>query len=315
MGTDMKYAFGADIGGTSVKMGLVDQDGELIQKWEIPTRKERQGELILPDVADSIQSVIKERGILREQLAGVGVGVPGAVNSEGTVYRAVNLGWDIFHVPRTLEALIHIPVKAANDANVAAFGEMWKGGGKGVENMVMVTLGTGVGGGIIVNGNILTGAVGAGGEIGHLHIEDKETEICGCGNKGCLEQYASATGIVRLARRRLTKEDGPSKLREGVLSAKSVFDALKDGDEIAREVVKEFGTYLGKGLAIVASVVNPQVFVVGGGVSYAGEVLFEYIRPAYEKYAFSACRDAEFTLAKLGNDAGMYGAAALVLRP
>jgi glucokinase len=314
MGTDLRYAFGADIGGTSVKMGLVDQYGMLIQKWEIPTRKERQGEMILPDVADSILCTIKERGILREQLAGVGVGVPGAVNNEGTVYRAVNLGWDIFHVPDTLEALLHIPVKAANDANVAAYGEMWKGGGKGVSNMVMVTLGTGVGGGIIVNGSILTGAVGAGGEIGHMHIEDKETESCACGNKGCLEQYASATGIVRLARRRLTKEDGPSKLREGVLSAKSIFDALKDGDDIAGEVVKEFGDYLGKGLAMIASVVNPQTFVIGGGVSYAGEILFDYIRPAYEKYAFPACRDAEFTLAKLGNDAGMYGAAALVLQ-
>jgi glucokinase len=310
----MRYAFGADIGGTTVKLGLVDEGGELIQKWEIPTRKEKHGDLILPDVAESILGVIKDRNLLRGQLAGVGVGVPGAVNSEGTVYKAVNLGWDIFHVPSTLEALLHLPVKAGNDANVAAYGEMWKGGGKGVSNMVMVTLGTGVGGGIIVNGNMLTGATGAGGEIGHMHVEDKETEVCGCGNKGCLEQYASATGIVRLARRRLAKEDGPSKLREGVLSAKSVFDALKDGDEIAGEVAKEFGTYLGKGLAQIAAVVNPEVFVIGGGVSYAGEVIFDYIRPVFEQYAFSACRGAAFTLARLGNDAGTYGAAGLVLK-
>lgn len=180
--------------------------------------------------------------------------------------------------------------------------------------MVAVTLGTGVGGGIIVNGAILTGAVGAGGEIGHIHIEDDETEECGCKNKGCLEQYASATGIVRLARRRLIEDDAPSSLREGPLSAKSVFDAVKAGDEVAIEIAQRFGEYLGKGLAAVAAVVNPEIFVIGGGVSKAGKIVIDYVEPQFQKYAFGPCRGAKFTLAQLGNDAGIYGAAGLVLR-
>ena len=212
-----------------------------------------------------------------------------------------------------MRAYIDIPVKAANDANAAAFGEMWQGGGKGYTNMVAVTLGTGVGGGIIIDGNILTGASGGGGEIGHIHINDQETESCGCRKKGCLEQYASATGIVRLAKRRLEKDDTPSILREGAVSAKTVFDAVKAGDRIAIEIAEEFGTYLGKGLANVANVVNPEIFVIGGGVSKAGEILLTFVEPAFQKYAFQACRNAKFALAELGNDAGIYGAAGLIL--
>ena len=244
---------------------------------------------------------------------GVGVGAPGPVDAEGTVHRAVNLGWGVLNIPQALQALLELPVKAANDANAAAFGEMWQGGGKGHSNIVAVTLGTGVGGGIIVNGSILTGATGAGGEIGHLHIVDGETEACGCGNFGCLEQYASATGVARLARRRLEQDQEPSVLRSGELSAKAVWDAVKAGDRVAVQVAEQFGLYLGKGLAAVAAVANPEVFVIGGGVSKAGEILFDYIRPAYEKYVFQGCRNAEFALATLGNDAGIFGAAALIL--
>ncbi len=308
-----KYAFGVDIGGTTVKLGLFDKEGCVLAKWEIPTDKSNEGSAILPDVADSIKAKMQERGIEKDDVVGVGVGAPGPIDSEGTVYRAVNLGWGVFNIAKVLNGYLDLPVKAGNDANVAAFGEMWQGGGKGYKNLVAVTLGTGVGGGIIVEGNILTGATGAGGEIGHIHIEDNEEECCGCQNKGCLEQYASATGVVRLAKKRLAKDNAPSKLRNGNLSAKAVFDAVKEGDEVAIEIAKEFGDYLGKGLAAVASVVNPEVFVIGGGVSKAGDVLFEYICPAYQKYAFHGCRSAKFVLATLGNDAGIYGAAGLIL--
>ena len=308
-----KYAFGVDIGGTTVKMGLFDTEGKVLDKWEIPTVKTEGGSKILPDVAASIQAKMTEKAIEKSDVVGVGVGAPGPVDDKGTIYKAVNLGWDVFNFPQVMEGILGLPVKAANDANVAAYGEMWQGGGKGHSNMVAVTLGTGVGGGIIINGAILTGATGAGGEIGHIHMEDAETEVCGCKNKGCLEQYASATGVVRLANRRLAKDDKASALREGELSAKAVFDAAKAGDEVALEIVTTFGEYLGKGLAAVAAVVNPEIFVVGGGVSKAGEFMFDFIKPAYDKYAFHGCKNAQFALATLGNDAGIYGAAALML--
>ncbi len=309
------YAFGVDIGGTTVKIGLFDKEGCVLDKWEIPTVKDNEGTSILPDVAQSLLDKMKEKGIEKEDIMGIGVGAPGAVNSEGTIVGgAVNLGWKPFNIPRALSAYIDVPVKAVNDANAAAFGEMWQGGGKGCNNMVAVTLGTGVGGGIITDGCILTGAAGGGGEIGHIHINDEETESCGCKNKGCLEQYASATGIARLAKRRLAKDDAPSVLREGSISAKTVFDAVKAGDRVAIEIAEEFGMYLGKGLASVANVVNPEMFVIGGGVSKAGEILLTFVEPEFQKYAFSACRNAKFALAKLGNDAGIYGAAGLVLR-
>lgn len=308
-----RYAIGVDIGGTTVKLGLFDQEGKALEKWEIPTVKEEQGSHILPDIAASIRERLKAAGIALADIQGVGVGAPGPVDAEGTVHKAVNLGWGVFNIPQALGQYLEVPVRAANDANVAALGEMWQGGGKGHADMVAVTLGTGVGGGIIVGGSILTGATGAGGEIGHIHIEDNEPEACGCQNHGCLEQYASATGVVRLAARRLARDQEPSVLRSGELSAKAVWDAVKVKDKVAVQIAELFGEYLGKGLAAVAAVANPEVFVIGGGVSKAGEILFDYIRPAYEKYAFHGCRNARFALATLGNDAGIYGAAALIL--
>ena len=308
-----QYVFGVDIGGTTVKLGFFEANGNVVDKWEIPTRTENGGEAILPDVAESIQKKMQEKGITKDTVAGVGVGVPGPVDADGVVHVAVNLGWGVFNVSETLSGLLDgMEVKTGNDANVAALGEMWKGGGQGYKNMVAVTLGTGVGGGIIINGEILSGAVGAGGEIGHIHVEDDEQDICGCKNRGCLEQYASATGVVRLAKRKL-QGDEESVLRNGELSAKAVFDAVKAGDKVAIWVAQQFGYYLGKGLAAVAGVVNPEAFVIGGGVSKAGEVLFEYIKPYYESYVFHASRNVDFKLATLGNDAGIYGAAKMVL--
>ncbi|MGN0347512.1 MAG: ROK family glucokinase [Lachnospiraceae bacterium] len=309
-----KCIFGVDLGGTTVKMGLFTPEGEVSEKWEIVTRKEDSGKFILPDIAQSIKDKMAEKGIAKDDVIGVGIGVPGPVDDKGVIYKAANLGWGVFSIKEELTGLLDgIPVEAGNDANVAALGEMWKGGGKGYTNMVAVTLGTGVGGGIIINGKILTGATGAGGEIGHIRVEDKETEICGCGLTGCLEQYASATGVVRLAKRRLAKDDKASVLRQEEISAKTVFDAVKAGDEVAIEIANTFGQYLGKGLAAVACVVNPEVFVIGGGVSKAGPVLIDYVKKPYQDMVFHGSRDVQFALATLGNDAGIFGAAKLVL--
>ncbi len=312
-----KYCFGVDLGGTTVKIGLFTPEGEVVEKWEIPTRTQENGSKILPDIADAILAKMQEREITKESVIGVGIGVPGPVDDAGMVYRAVNLGWDVFNINETLSGLLGIDVKAGNDANVAALGEMWCGGAKGYKDIVLATLGTGIGGGIITNGKIVTGSRGAGGEIGHMHLVDDEPDACGCGNHGCFEQYGSATGIVRLAKRRLAASEEDSVLRtaqaEGTLSAKAVFDAVKDGDKVACEIAEEYGMYLGKGLAAVAAVVNPEVFVLGGGVSKAGEILFQFIEKNYQKYTFHACQNAVFKLATLGNDAGIYGAAKLVL--
>ena len=309
-----KYVFGVDVGGTTVKMGLFSADGNVMDKWEIPTRTENAGKEILPDIAESIRAKMAEKEIPADDVAGVGVGVPGPVDGNGIVHTAVNLGWGQCDVKTELTGLLGgMRVEGGNDANVAALGEMWKGGGQGHRNLVAVTLGTGVGGGIIINGEILTGSTGAGGEIGHIHVEDNETESCNCGNFGCLEEYASATGIVRLANRALQADGKDSILRNGEVSAKAIFDAVKAGDELAVEVAKEFGEYLGKGLGVIAGIINPEIIVIGGGVSKAGEVLFDYIRPPFERTVFSGCKDTIFALATLGNDAGIYGAAKMVL--
>jgi len=308
-----KYVFGVDVGGTSVKMGLFDMEGMMVDKWEIPTRTENGGEHILPDIAESINRKMEEEQYLKEDITGIGIAVPGPVNGAGTVNKAVNLGWGVTPVKEIIEKLCGVPAQVGNDANVAALGEMWKGGGQGYDSLVLVTLGTGIGGGVIVDGRLVAGADGAGGEIGHMHVVDDEEEPCNCGCKGCLEQYGSATGIVRLAKKALAGTDEPSVLRETEVTAKAVFDAVKAGDKTAEKIAEEFGEILGKGFAMIASVLNPAAFVVGGGVSKAGEILFEYIRPPFEKYAFPGSRDAKFVLATLGNDAGIYGSAKLVL--
>ncbi len=308
-----KYVFGVDVGGTTVKMGYFDVEGNLIEKWEIPTRTEDKGVNIIPDIAGSILVKLAQKDIDKKEVVGVGIGVPGPVKEDGTVLVAVNLGWDKRNTNEELEDLLGIPVKTANDANVAALGEMWRGGGQGYDDVVAVTLGTGVGGGVIIGGKVIAGSNGAGGEIGHIHLEDNESEECGCKGHGCLEQYASATGVVRLAKKKLADSSKPSVLRDDEVTAKAVWDAVKADDELAKEVANIYGEYLGKGLAAVAAVVNPQVFVIGGGVSKAGRVVIDYMEPYFDKYAFPGTKNAKFVLAKLGNDAGIYGAAKLVL--
>ena len=309
----MKYCFGVDIGGTTVKLGLFTTEGEIIDKWEIKTRTENQGEAVLPDIADALKKKLAEKQIEKDQVEGIGVGVPAPVDAEGVVQNTANLGWGYKEVKREMEELSGMKAEIGNDANVAALGEMWLGAGKGRKNIIMVTLGTGVGGGIIVDGKPLVGAHGAGGEIGHLCVNYEETDHCGCGNTGCLEQYASATGITRLANIRLAKDDKESVLRGQEISAKTVFDAVKVGDAVAEEIAEEFGKYLGYAMANLAAVVDPAAIVIGGGVSKAGEILLKYVEKNFKERAFFANKDTEFVLATLGNDAGICGAAKLIL--
>ena len=310
----MKYIYGIDIGGTTIKMGLFAEDGTLKEKWEIKTRTEDNGKNIISDIATAVNDHMKENDLTREDVIGIGAGVPGAVLEIARVNECVNLGWGSFNVEEELSKLLDLPVKAGNDANMAALGEMWQGGGKGHKDIVMVTLGTGVGGGIILNGKMLAGTNGAGGEIGHICVNDDETEVCGCGNKGCLEQYTSATGIVRMAKIILNTTDKPSKLRQiQYISAKEIFDAAKEGDELAATLVENHGKVLGKALAQIACVVDPEIFVIGGGVSRAGDILIDTTAKYFAQYAFHACRQTKFALATLGNDAGMYGGACSIL--
>ena len=309
-----KYGFGVDVGGTTIKMGFFETSGKLIDKWEIKTDTSNGGENILSDIAKAIDNKLAQEGISKNDVQGVGVGVPGPVNSKGIVLKCVNLGWGVFNVEEELASLTGLKVKAGNDANVAALGEMWQGAGKGSEDMVMVTLGTGVGGGIIVDGKVIAGANGAGGEIGHITVNDDEIEACNCGQYGCLEQYTSATGSVRMAKRKLAKTDEETSLRAvEELSAKIIFDEAKKGDKIAGELVEELGKILGSTLSNIAAVTNPEVIVIGGGVSKAGQILIDTIHKHFTESVFHACKDTRFVLAGLGNDAGMYGCVKMLL--
>lgn len=310
-----KYAFGVDIGGTTIKMGLFHTDGKLLDKWEIKTRTEENGKYILQDIADSVKSKMQEQGIGQEEIEGIGMGVPGPVDASGTVLKCVNLGWGVFNVEKEISALLGgIKACAGNDANVAALGEMWQGGGAGHENMVMVTLGTGVGGGIIINGKIVAGANGAAGEIGHFQMKKDEPAACGCGKHGCLEQYASANGIARMGRLKLEQDSRETVLRDkNPLTAKDIFDGAKAGDEVSAELVEELGEMLGTALSYIGCVTNPEIFVIGGGVSKAGEIVTDTIRKYFQKYAFHAAAQTPFALAQLGNDAGIYGSVKMVL--
>ena len=285
-----------------------------MDKWEIPTRTENEGEAVLPDTAESVLQKMKEKGIASVDVEGVGIGIPAPVTAEGIVKDSANVGWKYKEVKRELEELLGgIKVRAGNDANVAALGEMWLGAGKGEKNLIMVTLGTGVGGGIVIGGQMLVGENGAGGEIGHLCVKRDEEESCGCGLRGCLEQYASATGIARLAKLRLAKNDDETILRGTNPDAKAVFDAVKAGDAVAIQIAEEFGVYLGEAMANLAVVINPAVIVIGGGVSRAGDVLLPFIEKPFQKKAFFANRETRFVLAALGSDAGICGAARLIL--
>ena len=311
------YCIGIDIGGTTVKCGLFKSSGDLVDKWEVPTRKEGAGKNILSDVAEALLKKLDEHGLKKTDILGCGLGVPGPVEPNGYVSVCVNLGWRDIYPAREMSALLggHIPCKVGNDANVAALGEMWMGGGKGHSSIVAVTLGTGVGGGIIIDGKIVSGAHGLGGEIGHMHIREEETEFCNCGGRGCLEQVASATGIAREALRNLKAVDTPSKMREfgDKITAKDVCDCAKEGDKLAIKTMETCCRYLGWDLALISYVVDPEAFVIGGGVSKAGSYLINLIKVYFEQYTQLSMNKPQIVLATLGNDAGIYGCARMVL--
>ena len=310
----MKYGFGVDLGGTTVKIAYFDEHGTMLNKWEIPTVTAGGGQQILPDIAASIKGYMDEHDVDPASIVGIGIGVPGPVDGKGVVNKCINLGWGVFNISEALSKLTGFPVKAGNDANVAALGEYWKGGGQGCNNMVFATLGTGVGGGIVIDGHLLHGAHGSGGEIGHLVLNREETEQCGCGKRGCVEQYCSATGIVRMAYKHLASTDAFSSLRVlESISCKDIFDAGKAGDEVALQILDKYYSLLGECLANLCCVVNPEAVVLGGGVSKAGKVLIEGTKPYFLKNVFHAASNVRFELASLGNDAGAYGAFKLAL--
>ena len=310
----MKYGFGIDLGGTTVKLAYFDENGTMLHKWEIPTNTAEGGSQILPDIAKAVEGYLCENNIPRESVIGLGIGVPGPVDVNGTVNKCVNLGWGRFNISRELERLTGFPVQAGNDANVAAMGEFWKGGGQGCRNMVLATLGTGVGGGIVVEGKLLCGSQGAGGEIGHMTINRDETVPCNCGKYGCVEQYCSATGIVRTAKEHLASNPADSQLRAlEEITCKAIFDAGKAGDTLANEILQMYYARLGEFLGNLCCLLNPEVVVLGGGVTKAGQVLLDGVEPYFRKNTFHACDNAKIVLASLGNDAGAYGAFKLVL--
>ena len=310
----MKYGFGIDLGGTTVKLAYFDENGTMLHKWEIPTNTAEGGSQILPDIAKAVEGYLDENNIPRESIIGLGIGVPGPVDVNGTVNKCVNLGWGRFNISRELERLTGFPVQAGNDANVAAMGEFWKGGGQGCRNMVLATLGTGVGGGIVVEGKLLCGSQGAGGEIGHMTINRDETVPCNCGKYGCVEQYCSATGIVRTAKEHLASNPADSQLRAlEEITCKDIFDAGKAGDTLANEILQMYYARLGEFLGNLCCLLNPEVVVLGGGVTKAGQVLLDGVEPYFRKNTFHACDNAKIVLASLGNDAGAYGAFKLVL--
>lgn len=309
-----QVCFGVDIGGTAVKAGMFDREGNLLKKWAFATQRTGDGKDILKDSAHFIKGILEETKLTPEQVLGIGVGVPGPVMENGEVLLLPNLGLAHFNIETEMESLLGLKVKAGNDANNAALGELWKGGGKGCRNMVLVTLGTGVGGGIILNGSILYGSIGAAGEIGHILVNPDEELYCGCGKRGCLEQYASATGIVRLAVNLMKHTEKPSAMRSITeLTAKAVLDCAKTGDDLALEAVDSSCRYLGLALSHIAHVIDPEVFVIGGGVSKAGEIITRTTEKYYNEMVIDALKNKEFRLAVLGNDAGIYGAAKLIL--
>lgn len=338
-----KFVAGIDIGGTAVKLGLFKADYTIIDKWSMPTEKTFTGEILIEKIADSIKTKISEKNMDKSDLLSVGIGVPGSVDENGIVNYAPNVGWKMFDAAGLMSKKLGVSVKVANDANTAAFGELKCGSAKNKSSICFITLGTGVGGGIVVNDSIVTGFCGCGGEIGHIIVNPNETSSCNCGRYGCLEQYASATGIARLAAKLMEKYKNSGKTESLLfkfgsekdelvktevengcennttsnavynITAKEVFDCAKENDSLAIEIVEEFADILGKALSNIACLFNPQIFVIGGGVSNAGEILVQYVQKHFVKYAYSDCVNTEFAIASLKNDAGIYGAAALAL--
>jgi glucokinase len=305
-----EYCIGIDLGGTAAKIGIFEITGRLVEKWQIPTNLIEGGKYILTDIAESIKQHIDLLRIEFASVTGVGIGIPGIVLKNGIVAASVNLGWNNKDVINELEQLLKLPVRVLNDANAAALGEMWQGSGKGYSNVVMLTIGTGIGGGVVVDGKIVAGAFGSGGEIGHMPIVDDEADMCNCGRRGCLEQAASATGMVKEAKKLLLSGAYDSLLSGDTdISAKSICDAAYKGDILALRVMDRAARYLGRALASISSILDPEVYIIGGGVSNAGQLLIDIIEKHYREQVLFLSKDTPIRLAELGNDAGIYGCA------
>lgn len=308
-----KWLMGVDLGGTTTKLAFISVYGEIQHKWEIPTDISNNGKNITTDIAKAIDSKLEDLGQTKSKLLGIGMGAPGPVNgSTGMIYEAVNLGWKNYPLKDLLEVETSLPAVVENDANIAALGEMWKGAGNGAKDLVCVTLGTGVGGGVIANGELVQGISGAAGEIGHITSVIDNGYPCNCGKTGCLETIASATGIVRLMNEALKSFEGTTILPESFTS-KDIFDSAAKGDKLSQAVIDQVAQLLGVALANLANVLNPEKIVIGGGVSKAGETLLKPVRKQFEKFAFPrVAKSTELDIATLGNDAGVIGAAWLV---
>ncbi|MGQ7327916.1 ROK family glucokinase [Streptococcus suis] len=317
-----KKIIGIDLGGTSVKLAILTTEGEIQEKWSIKTNILDDGSHIVPDIIDSIKQRFETHGLTKDDFLGVGMGSPGVVDSEaGTVIGAYNLNWKTLQLVKDqFESALGLPFFIDNDANVAALGEQWVGAGNNNPNVVFMTLGTGVGGGVIAAGNLIRGVKGAGGELGHITVDFDEPFACTCGKKGCLETVASATGIVNLSRRYADQYAGDAKLKQMIdegqdVTAKDVFDLAKEGDDLALIVYRHFSEYLGVACANIAAVLNPAYIVLGGGVSAAGEFLLDGVRKVFAGNSFPQIKEStQIVLATRGNDAGVLGAASLVLK-
>ncbi|MGQ7461125.1 ROK family glucokinase [Streptococcus suis] len=317
-----KKIIGIDLGGTSVKLAILTTEGEIQEKWSIKTNILDEGSHIVSDIIESIKHRFETHGLTKDDFLGVGMGSPGVVDSEaGTVIGAYNLNWKTLQlVKEQFEAALGLPFFIDNDANVAALGEQWVGAGNNDPNVVFMTLGTGVGGGVIAAGNLIRGVKGAGGELGHITVDFDEPFACTCGKKGCLETVASATGIVNLSRRYADQYAGDAKLKQMIddgqdVTAKDVFDLAKEGDDLAMIVYRHFSEYLGVACANIAAVLNPAYIVLGGGVSAAGDFLLNGVRKVFAENSFPQIKEStQIVLATRGNDAGVLGAASLVLK-
>lgn len=314
MKTENLYV-GIDLGGTSIKMAFITQDGLILNKWDTPTNTTDNGINIPSEIICSIQYQMERASISMDQIIGIGIGAPAFLEmNTGFVYHAVNIGWRNFPLKETLEKLSGLPVFVDNDANAAALGEMWKGSGEGSQTIIFVTLGTGVGGGIIINGEIVHGTNGMAGEIGHIMVEPGGGAPCNCGKSGCLETVASATGLVRITKEQIDHNQASILYKKKeFLTSMDIFSAAEQGDDFAISMIDRMGFYLGSVLSNLSNALNPEKIIIGGGVSKAGELLLNPIRHYFSTYALPRVNEgAKIVRASLGNDAGMIGAAWLV---
>lgn len=314
-----KWLIGVDLGGTTTKMALINPFGDLLVKWEIPTDVTSEGKNIVANIARAIDEMLLVQKLTKKDIYGVGIGAPGPIDLEtGEVFEAINLGWrNAYPLKEMFEEKYTFSVVIDNDANCAALGELWQGAGKGASDLVCITLGTGVGGGVIANGRIVHGTSCAAGEIGHMIAIPEGGTPCNCGKSGCLETIASGTGIVRLAEEMATARNfgmlKKIKQKNGAILAKDVFDAARDGDQVAEKVIEKVAFHLGLALANIANTLNPEKVVIGGGVSRASEILLHPVRKKFHQFAFPrVSKSTSVVLASLGNDAGVFGAAWLI---